>query len=203
MNNTITVTAWVFALALSLTACGSSPRNTYYLLTATGSHSASGETPSLGIGPVEIPEYLNRNGLVYSRQNNQLQISSQERWAEPLEDGISRVLGMNLASLLNTQNLRYFPWNPQRAPDYGIKITVLTLDANDRQATLVAEWLLYRPDTTATISRRISQLQQDLPSGKLEPAQLAPTYSNLLYQLSEIIAAAVSAAERDAKATGA
>jgi uncharacterized protein len=202
MNNTITVTAWVFALALSLTACGSSPRNNYYLLTATGPQGASGQTPALGIGPVEIPEYLNRNGLVYSRQGNQLQISSQERWAEPLEDGISRVLGMNLASLLNTQNLRYFPWNPQRAPDYGIKINVLTLDANDRQATLVAEWLLYRPDTTATISRRISKLQQDLPSGKLEPAQLAPTYSNLLYQLSEIIAAAVSAAEQDAKATG-
>lgn len=201
MNNTITVTAWVFALALSLTACGSSPRNNYYLLTAAGSHSASGQSPALGIGPVEIPEYLNRNGLVYSRQGNQLQISSQERWAEPLEDGIGRVLGMNLASLLDTQNLRYFPWNPNRAPDYGIKITVLTLDANEQQATLVAEWRVSRPDTRTTVLQRISQLQQDLPGDKFDPAQLAPAYSNLLYQLSEIIAAAISEAEGDTTAT--
>lgn len=202
MNTTITIAARAFALvlALALTACGSSPRNNYYLLTATPGNSASGQAPSLGIGPVEIPEYLNRSGLVYSRLGNQLQISSQERWAEPLEDGITRVIAMNLAGLLDTQNVRYFPWSPQRAPNYGIKINVLSLDANDHQATLVAEWLLYRPDTKAMISRRISQLQQDLPAGKLEPEHLAPAYSQLLYQLSEIIATAVSAAEREAKA---
>jgi uncharacterized lipoprotein YmbA len=197
MNKAITAIARVFALALplSLAACGSSPHNHYYLLTAADVHSASGQTPSLGIGPVEIPEYLNRSGLVYSRQGNQLQISSQERWAEPLESGITRVLGLNLANLLNTENLRYFPWNPQRAPDYGVKITLLSLDANDRQATLVAEWLVYRPASSETVNRRISQLHRQLPPGELDPAQLAPTYSMLLQELSEIIAAAISAAE--------
>jgi uncharacterized lipoprotein YmbA len=155
----------------------------------------SAKTPSLGIGPITVPEYLNRSGLVYSRQGNELKVSGTERWAEPLEDGIARVISMNLAVLVDTHNLRFFPWNSRRAPDYGIKINVLSLDANNEEALLVAEWLLYQPATEATVSRRISQLRYPLPDGALAPAQIAPAYSDLLYQLSEIIAQEILSAE--------
>jgi len=186
------LTAW-------LGACGSSPHSNYYLLTAQQMPSASGQQPSLGIGPVAIPQYLNRTGLVYSKAGNQLQISSQERWAEPLEDGIERVLGLNLANLLNTENVRYFPWSAGQAPDYGIKVTILTLDASDSNATLVAEWLVYRADSGEPVNRRISQLQQALPNGPLQASQLAPVYSDLLYQLCEMIADEVKTAETPAQ----
>lgn len=185
----------VAMLSLWLSACGSSPHSNYYLLTAQQLPSASGQQPALGIGPVSIPEYLNRTGLVYSKAGNQLQISRQERWAEPLEDGIARVLGLNLANLLNTENVRSFPWSAERAPDYGVKVNVLSLDANDSKATLVAEWLVYRPATGEPVSRKISQLQQALPPGEVQASGLAPAYSELLYQLSELIAAAVSAGD--------
>lgn len=182
-------------LVLLLTACGSSPPNNHYLLTARQAATPSAETPSLGIGPIAIPEYLNRNNLVYNQRDNKLHVSATERWAEPLESGLERVVGLNLAVLVNTQNVRFFPWNAQRAPDYGVKINLLTLDASDDTARLTAEWLVYKPSTSATIQRRITQLQQPLPAGELSPEQIAPAYSELLYQLSEEIARSINTAE--------
>ena len=183
------------SLILLLPACGSSPPNNHYLLTARQTEAPTTDTPALGIGPIVIPEYLNRNNLVYDQRNNKLQVSATERWAEPLGDGLQRVVGLNLAQLVNTHNVRFFPWNSQRAPDYGVKVNLLSLDANDQQASLTAEWLVYNPTTSATIYRRITRLQQSLPAGELSPEQIAPAYSELLYQLSTEIAQLINTQE--------
>jgi len=195
MSNSVAPFTWVLALTVLLTACGSSPHTNHYLLTAKQDPVPSGASPSLGIGPIEIPPYLDRSNLVYNQRQNQLHVASQDNWAEPLDDGIQRVLAINLSGLLNTQDVRYFPWHPKRAPDYGVKINLLALDANDQQATLSAEWLVYRAADAAPVIRRISRLQHPLPAGELNPAEVAPAYSTLLYQLSEIIAETITAAE--------
>jgi len=186
-------TAGILGLALWLTACGSSPQINYYLLKPANAPTASGQTPALGIGPVEIPEFLNRRAIVRSGEANKLQVSSREHWAEPLEDGIVRVVGLNLANLLNTQNIQYFPWDTRQAPAYGVRIKLLALDADDREASLVAEWSLSKPGQAGTGGRQISQLQEPLTQGEQLPAQLAPGYSRLLYRLSELIAEAIRA----------
>ena len=195
MNTTFCRWAGLLTLMVVLAGCSSSPPSNHYVLSAKAAAAPSKASPALGIGPVNVPEYLNRSGLVYSRQGNALRVSGTERWAEPLEDGITRVISMNLAALVDTHNVRFFPWNTRRAPDYGIKVNVLSLDANDGEALLVAEWLVYRPATEAVVSRRISQLRHPLPNGALAPAQIAPAYSDLLYQLSEIIAREILSAE--------
>jgi uncharacterized lipoprotein YmbA len=178
-------------LLLMVTGCGSSPRSNHYLLTTDVSTPPDGETPSLGIGPVVVPEFLNRNSMVYSRQGNQLEISSTERWAEPLEAGIKRVVGINLASSLDTQDIRYFPWNAGKPPEVGISISLLSLDADDDEATLAAEWRVFRPTTGESVVRRISHLRLALPAGTLTAQQIAPAYSELLSQLSDLIAGAI------------
>ena len=185
--------AVTFSLIGLLAACGSSPPSNHYVLTARGPATPPQlEEPSLGIGPINIPEYLNRSGMVYNRQGNRVQVSNTERWAEPLEDGLKRVLSINLAGLVGTQNVRFFPWSQRRHPDYGIKVNLLMLDAGDEEAKLVAEWLVYRPATGETVVRRITQIKEPLPSGEVSPSQIAPAYSDLLYQLSEIIAQAIT-----------
>jgi uncharacterized lipoprotein YmbA len=188
---------WTLSLSLLLFGCGSSPRNDYYLLSAGNSSPPSGETPTVGIGPIEIAEYLKRDKLVYIRQGNKLQVAVTDSWAEPLEDGIRRVLTLNLASQLNTHNVRAFPWHPKRAPDYGVKLNLFTLDANNSEATLRAEWLVYRPADAEPVQRRISELRVALTRGGLEgelrAARVAAAYSALLEQLTELIADAIRA----------
>ncbi len=191
MNNTMTKIATGLGLLLCLAACGSSPANHFYRLTPGPGAIGEGQQPALGIGPVEIPEFLKRNTLVYSKGDNRLQIAGGELWAEPLDEGVKRVVGLNLAQLLDTGNLSYFPWDTRHNPTYGIRVTVLDLDANDGQATLVADWRLYRPEDGKTVDQRISQFSQTLGTGNLAASELPAAYSALFYQLSETIAAAV------------
>ena len=80
-------------------------------------------------------------------------------WAEPLDNGIQRVLMLNLTGLLNTQDVSIFPWRPERAPDFGVEVNLLQLDANETAAMLTADWLVYRPGGNAPINRRISRLR--------------------------------------------
>ena len=192
MSKATRLSAWCLAVLL-LAGCSTTPPSNYYLLSSPAEAPPDRMTPALGIGPVEIPEYLKRNGLVYRIGDNRLQIADSERWGEPLEEGVRRVLGLNLAGLLDTGNLSYYPFHSKRPPDYGVSVNVLNLDVDDRQAALVAEWLVYRPATGEPVGRRISQLLYDLPDGELAPEGVAPAYSALLYQLSQLIAAVISA----------
>jgi uncharacterized protein len=191
MSNRFLTAARLLALALTLSACSSSPPNNYYLLSAHTFPAPSGTAPSLGIGPIRVPEYLSRQNIVYNHADNALQVASLDLWGEPLENGIQRVLALNLTGMLNTQNVSYFPWQPGRAPDFGVEVNLLQLDANEHEALLVAEWLVYRPTKAESARRRISRLQLPLPAGASQPEQVAAAYSTLLFQLSETIATAI------------
>ena len=187
----MTRTLGITILLVLLAACGSSPRSNYYLLTTDVSEAPRGDSPSLGIGPIAIPDYLNRNGMVYSREGNQLSVSSTDRWAEPLDSGIKRTLAVNLASQLDTQDIRYFPWDTDKAPDYGVSVNLLQLDANHQRALIAAEWKVFHPVSGKAVARRIVTLEQPLPNGVLEVQQIAPAYSQLLTQLSRLISDAI------------
>jgi uncharacterized lipoprotein YmbA len=191
----IPVMPWVWSLALValLAGCSSSPRSNYYLLTAKHGAAPTGAEHSLGIGPIEIPEYLNRSNMVYNRQGNKLQVADLDSWAEPLDEGVKRVMAINLAQLLNTHEVRSFPWHPKRAPDYGVQLNILALDANEQEATLATEWLVYRTTDAEPVQRRISLLHQPMPAGELKPGDVASAYSALLLQLSELIAKVIIA----------
>ncbi|MBN7798457.1 PqiC family protein [Parahaliea mediterranea] len=183
-------------LALSLAACGSTPRSDYYRL-SSASAGGSGDAPAIGIGPIQIPEYLNRNSMVFSRGDNQLHIASFQRWAEPLSEGVKRVLGLNLSSALDTENIRPFPWPPSDAPDYGVQVWILSLDASSETTRLVAEWRLHVPGEGREVMRRISRYEE--AGTETDGGALAASYSRLLGRLSEEIAAAIAADRGEGK----
>lgn len=176
-----------------LAACGSTPPSNYYLLTANSDFASVPDAPSIGVGPIEIPAYLNRNNLVYSKGGNTLQITEYERWAEPINDGMARVLRLNLAGLLQTEEVEAFPWPRQQAPEYGVKVNLLSLDTASGMAVLVAEWAISKRDSKDIMTRQLSQLQQPLVTNPINGEAVAAAYSQLLRQLSEIIAASISA----------
>ena len=193
------MTGIVFRFVAALTmgslliACSSTPSSNHYLLTSRIAGVPGGSSPALGVGPVTIPEYLNRDAMVYRQTDNQLRVNASERWAEPLQDGIVRVLGLNLATRLDTDSVQSFPFHSQRRPDWGVKLRVMRLDTDDRQAYLVSEWLIYRPDSGDAVQRRLSSLQQPLDSQRAVPEQIAEVYSDLFWELSEEIATALEA----------
>lgn len=189
---------WPLALLLGLlglAGCGSSPTHNYYLLHAdTPSNTAAESALSLGIGPVSVPEYLNRSALVYSGEGNRLHVARLERWAEPLQDGIPRVLGLNLATALGTQDLRPHPWQRSQQPELAVQVWILELDVREGHAQLVAEWRLHGPREDRELARRISRLSEPLPGRNWDAGAAAAAYSELLQALAGEIAEAIRSA---------
>lgn len=193
MRTTFLLPLWMLVLAGLLAACGTSPPNNFYLLSAPEFPVPTGSSPTVGVGPIEIPEYQNRKSMVVRRDGNTLEVASLNVWAEPLSDGVQRALVLNLAGQLNTQEVTYFPWHPERAPEYAVRVNVLQLEAGEQQALLTAEWQVFRPHSGEQVARRITRLQAPLSPASTLPGQIAATYSSLLTQLSEVIAAAITA----------
>lgn len=185
-------------LSLSfLTGCGSSSPINYYVLSSPSTSPPTGTSPIIGVGAVTIPEYLNRENMVFNSEENALFIADSDRWAEPLQKGIQRVLAMNLASLLDTQNIRLHPWARSAAPDYSIGINILRLDANDEEATLAAEWQIIQTAEQQPRTRNIKQMSQSFAGNEPDADDIAAAYSVLLFQLSETIATAIEAELRE------
>ena len=79
----------------------------------------------IGIGPIQLAEYLDRPQIVTRLSENEIQLDEFNQWAEPLKFSISRVLAENLSSLLNTDNIYIFPWRGYTQIDYQVKVDVI------------------------------------------------------------------------------
>ena len=82
---------------------------------------------AIGIGPVKIPEYLNQLEIVTRITQNEIRVDEFAKWAEPLEDNISRALAEDLSSLLCIQSIAFFPWKGGTPIDYRIDVHVIQM----------------------------------------------------------------------------
>jgi uncharacterized lipoprotein YmbA len=139
---------WVLAAGVLLTGClslrGSDAASFYLLSSMTQQRKAAGEEKIVvGVGPIDVPEYLNRPQIVTRRGPNELRLAEFHKWAEPLMDGIARVLAANLAATLPVEVV-FFPWRRAAAIDYQIIVQVHRFDTDpEGNATLQARWALF------------------------------------------------------------
>jgi uncharacterized protein len=151
---------------------------------------------SLGVGPVTLPGYLDRQEIVVRVAQNQLMLSQNDRWAEPLEENVARVLSQNIAALLRAERINAYPWPIDRKPVYQVEIEVLRFETDvDQHAQLSTRWLVRntgRKDSVRYHETRLAQLAQ---SRSTEASVIA--LSQALADLSSEIAAAIE--EMDGK----
>ena len=152
MNPAINAVLTGALIALSVAGCGTfSPRpdpSRFFTLSslpqveqATLKNSTRPEKMFLGIGPIKLPSYLDRQELIVRSAQNRFEVSENDRWAEPLQENFSRVLSENHALLLDTDLIVIYPWSPANRPRYHVEIEVLRLEANsERNGQLFARW---------------------------------------------------------------
>ena len=110
---------------------------------------------TVGLGTLELPGYLDRQQMVTRTSNNRLSYSETERWAAPLAESFSRVLGQNIAHLLRPMQMIQFPWQSTGVPDYQVKIEVIQFEANsDQNAWLTARWSVIDRNKRILVSQR-------------------------------------------------
>jgi hypothetical protein len=120
-------------LAVVLLGCASTPPTRFFVLSSSPDfekvRNREGERCfAIGIGPVRLPEYLNQPEIVTRITQNELSLDEFARWAEPLDDNISRALAKNLSSLLCIRRIAIFPWKGGTPIDYRIDVDVIQMD---------------------------------------------------------------------------
>jgi len=116
----------------------------FYLL-ALPDHEQNGSVgrvspaPTFYLREIELPQYLKDNRLVFRPSMESVEFRDYKRWGEPLGDGISRVLGNNLAQRLGTLSYTVFPNRRKNGPQFEIAITILAFEkSSDGKAVLDA-----------------------------------------------------------------
>ena len=127
-------------------------RSKFFILTpipdsaGTGAQAASTSAGSqlvVGVGPVDFPDYLRRLPVVKRVAPNRVDLSDEERWAEPLDKNFVRVLSENLGALLNTQRIEKYPWPVKDRIDYQVEVNVERFETtSDGQTQLSASWII-------------------------------------------------------------
>jgi uncharacterized lipoprotein YmbA len=164
----------LIALGACVLVAGCSPlapqpdRSKFFILTPLIDSSAPVSTPAstsndssltIGIGPIDFPDYLRRLEVVTRISPNQLDLSAEKRWGEPLDKNFARVFSENISKLLNTQQIEKYPWPVRSHIDYQIEVNVQRFETtSDGQSQLIARWIikdgagkdLYASETTAS-----------------------------------------------------
>lgn len=201
-SNMLMKTLIVLGLSAWMGACvGTSPPTRYYLLNPIASNEANpahnpAQTPaSLGIGPISLPDYLDRPQIVTRRNANTLHLADFDRWAGSLQPMLVRVLRENLRALLPVETLVAFPWPANAAFEYQVTADVLRLDAlKGADAILVVRWAILRFEDQALLHRQESVHTR--PVAGPDYADVVRSLNQVVEDFSREVAAALEKAYR-------
>ena len=182
-------------LALCLSSCAGTEKSRFYTLeylamASSGSPDAGASGLSIGIGPVRLPEYLNRAQIVTRTDKYKIDIAEFDRWAAPLDAAVARVLAENLSILLSTDRVFVYPWSTSRRFDYQIPIEIIRLDGTiPGDATLLVRWSLLKDGKETPITMK--RYHSGKPIAGQGYAGLVTAMSLGIFDLSREIADAV------------
>ena len=195
-HSRLTGIAIILALLIS-TGCitGTTAPSKYYVLNPIADPKP--ETPAvsekeaiiIGVGNVELPNYLDRPQIVTRVTDNKLQLGEFDVWAENLSDSFPVILADNLSTLLSAQPVAIIPGMGVLRVDYRVKVDVARMDGTlGGDAVLVARWGIFGEQGQFLKSRR--SIYKEPTKGDDYEAYVA-AHSRAIQALSRDIAAAL------------
>lgn len=190
-------TRWLALLAVCAVLSGcigkSSPEVTFYSLLSLAQMDGTAATAPVdsglrvGIGPITIPEALKRAQLVTRDARNIYRFDEYHRWAGILEKDIAYVTGDNLAGLLGTDKIAFFPWMPHFSPTHRVIIDILRFDGElSGDAVLSASWTIADATGKVTLASGTGVYRQPVTGG--DYTGLVEAESRTLADLSRVLA---------------
>lgn len=178
--------------AASLSGCAGSPAVNFYTLApaAISSLSITAKTAlSVTVGPVTMPELVDRPQLVRRVDGTRVLILETQRWAEPLKDALPRLLAGNLSVMLGTDRVSAYLQDAAREADCRVLVDFQRFDATDDIVAIDALFTIRRSaDAPAKTVR--AQISEPIAGKNYEA--LVSAYSRALASLSRDIARVLS-----------
>jgi uncharacterized lipoprotein YmbA len=186
----------VVVAPLVLAGCGTSPPSKYYVLNAVKAQETAGQVTTapqsafIAVGPVQIPDYLDRPQIVTRTARNELAINEFERWGGSLKEDVDRVLVENLTALLASDGVAVVSWKRRLPGAHRLSVEVNHFDAVLGGSVLLkATWALSSPEGTKGLLVRGSTVSQ--PLNEKDYSAVVAAMSQTLGALSQEIAAGI------------
>lgn len=153
-----TLLAAVLTLSVLVSGCSFGPRedpSRFYLLPGPGDAIAPDVDEAdglvVGLGPLTLPAYLDRPEVVLRRSPTEVDVRHWDRWAEPLEDALTRTLAESLRSTVGVRQVASFPWRGRVPVDRSVEVEVVRFECEEGgDAVLEARWRVRGADGTPT-----------------------------------------------------
>jgi uncharacterized lipoprotein YmbA len=186
---------WLATGAIAMAAGCSilSPRpdpTKFYVLTATSTGGAAATSHLvIGLGPVKLPAYLEHAEVITRVAPNRLDLSSTDRWAEPLDDNFRRVLAADLTTLIGTDRVLPFPWDLSTKVDYKIEVNVERFERDSSGgAQLTASWIIRDGHSDRVLLTRRADFTESAGSGmENSVASLSADLNDLSKQIATAV----------------
>ena len=178
---------------------GPSPKTHFYVLSVEAQPARSENPPGptvamaarVSVSRVTIPGTVDRPQLVARTAANSVEIYDFHRWAEPLQEAISRAIAGNLALELGPRYAVAAGVIPGLPPDVRVSLDVQKFEAAiGESVTVDALWNVRRVGSEPRAGRSV--IEERVPEGG--HAGIAAAYSRALAEVAREIAAAVTAA---------
>jgi uncharacterized lipoprotein YmbA len=133
----------------ALSGCfGSSQSSRFYTLTVPAERSgpvSTGLDRAVAVGPVTIPEYLDRKQIVTRSGSNEIFLAEFDRWGGSLDGEITRALVAGLSDRLNSRHFAVFPRGStslaESSVEYRIPVSIVRFDGTPGgKVVLDATW---------------------------------------------------------------
>lgn len=176
---------FIILASLLMVACSHTPAR-FYLLerlakTPVEAPPTVSKTLVVGLGPIHMPDYLNRPQLVIAESDHQYRFDDEVRWGEHLEQNVSRVLAAHILHMPGVDQVMRYPWPQRQRIDVQISLDVLSLHHQQGQGTrMKAQWQIRKDDQWV----RSQQFECQLASTD-EPEAIVASHSQCLAQLAE------------------
>ena len=195
-------------MSLALAGClGSSRPSRFYTLEPLQVRDAPGSTATdatLAVGPVELPDYVDRPQIVTRSGNNELVIAEFERWGGSLDNQISASLVATLRDRLASRQIAVVPWKSavlSSGRAYRVTVSVSRFDGvPGRSVALQARWELRTQSGGKEESLVVKEASVTEQIDGPEYDALVAAMQRALVRLGEQMADSVAAAKQVARA---
>ncbi|MEM5382285.1 PqiC family protein [Paraburkholderia phymatum] len=178
------------AAAAVLAACGS-PRSNFYTLSSDATLESTGAPLSVTVvvGPVTVPELVDRPQLVTRVSGNEVKLNEYARWGEPLKSGVADVIASDLSRLLGSQRVSVSSQTVAGTEACRVRVDIVRFDSMPGEAVAIdALWTVRLAGQKALLTGR-STVREQVQGA--DEAALVAAHSRALASVSRDIAEAI------------
>lgn len=163
----------VMMVPIVLGACASSSPARFYTLHALVPAQEQGTLDFgdqwVGIGPVRIPDYMDRPQLVTRGDGHRIEIHEFDRWADGIVDRVLLVMMENVVRLSDSKRVAPYPWPSAFRPDRRVVGEILAFESGPTgEVVLRVRWLMHDTGNSREGEVRVSEYKESASPGDFD-----------------------------------